>query len=95
MSTRRQISCINKQERHNPQERIINIGGVFAGERWKYSQAEAVAYTERGVYSFYVKVNGFTVDVIIARYMGNKYLISRSDANGKDNLFSLPECPPD
>jgi len=95
MSTRRQISCINKQERHNPHERIINVGGVFAGERWKYSQAEAIAYTERGVYSFYVRVGKSTIDVIIATYMGNKYLQTRSDADGKDNLLSLPECPPD
>jgi hypothetical protein len=95
MSTRRLISCINQQERHNPHERIINVGGVFAGERWKYSQAEAVAYTERGVYSFYVNVDGFIVDVIIARYMGNKYLKSQFDTSGIDTLFTLPECPLD
>ena len=95
MSTRRLVSCINKQDFHNPHERIINIGGVYAGKRWKCSQAEAVAYTERGVYSFFVKIEGFTMDVIIATYMGNKYLKTRSDATEKDHLFSLPECPPD
>ena len=49
MSTRKQIYCITTQDTPNPHERIINVGGVSNGETWKYSQAEVVAYTERGV----------------------------------------------
>jgi len=94
MSTRKQITCINKQDRQNPYERIISVGGVSAGERWKYTQADAVTYTERGVYSFYVSIGKFTIDVIVATHMGHKYLKTQPDATGKDNLLSLPECPP-
>jgi hypothetical protein len=94
MSTRKQISCVNKRNYHNPHEKLINIGGVSGGERWKYSQAEAVTYTERGVYSFYMKISEFTLDVIVAIYMGHKYLKTQMDADGKDNLLSLPECLP-
>ena len=93
MSSRKQIFCVNKQERYNPHERIISIGGVTAGQRWKYSQAEAVAFSERGVYSFYMKDGKFTLDVNVATHMGNKYLKTQSDADGKDILLSLPECP--
>jgi hypothetical protein len=89
MSSRKQISCINKQNNYNPHEKIINIGGITAGERWKYSQAETVAYIERGVYSFFVSVRGFTIDVMVATYMGNKYLKTQADATGKDNLLSV------
>ena len=93
MTTKRQISCVNKQNNYNPHERIINIGGITDGKSWKYSQAEAVALTERGVYSFFIKVGEFTIDVIVAIYMGNKYLKTIPDTEGKDNLLSLPECP--
>jgi len=93
MTTKRQISCVNKQNNYNPHEKIINIGGVTNGERWKYSQAEAVAYTERGIYSFYANVGGFNMDVIVASFMSNKYLKTQTDAAGQDNLLSLPECP--
>lgn len=93
MSSRLQITCVNKQDRYNPNERIISIGGVTAGERWTYSQAEAVAFTERGVYSFYLKDGKYILDVNVATHMGNKYLKTRPDVNGKDFLLSLPDCP--
>jgi hypothetical protein len=94
MSSRKQITCINQQDGYNPHERIKNIGGVTAGERWKYSQAEAIAFTERGVYSFYLKLGKFIIDVSVATHMGNKYLKTQPDAAEIEILLSLPECPP-
>jgi Protein of unknown function (DUF3892) len=93
MSTRRRISCINKQDHPNPHEKILNIGGIFDGEGWKYSQARAVAFTERGVYSFYMTIGKSVIDVIVATHNGHKYLKTQPDASGNDNLLSLPECP--
>ena len=49
MATRLQVSCINKRGDHyNPHERIINIGGVSGGQRWKFSQSLAISYIENG-----------------------------------------------
>ena len=94
MATRKQVSCINKRGDHyNPHERIINIGGVLAGIRWKYSQADSISYIEKGVYNFYVSVGGYTTDVIVATHMGNKYIKTQPDITGKDNLLALPDCP--
>ena len=95
MSTRKQISCVNKRNYHNPHEKIINVGGLSGGERWQYTQSVAVTYIERGVYSFYVNIEKFTVEVVVATYMGNKYLKTLPDSDGQDDLLlSLPECPP-
>jgi len=94
MAQRLQVSCINKREHYNPHERIINIGGLDAlGSRWKLSQPNAIEYVENATYSFYVSVGGYTIDVIVATHSGHKYLKTKPDATGKDNLLNLPECP--
>ncbi|MCX6142463.1 MAG: DUF3892 domain-containing protein [Ignavibacteriales bacterium] len=94
MAQRVQVSCINKREHYNPHERIINIGGVNPnGNRWKRSQPKAIESIEDGTYDFFVSVGGYTTDVIVARHEGHKYLKTKPDATGKDNLLNLPECP--
>lgn len=95
MPSSHQIRCINKSDRYNAHERILNVGGVNPdGTRWKLSESDAIAGIERGEWSFYVSVNGMTVSVIIAvsRY-GHKYLKTQPDGEQPDNLLSLPECP--
>lgn len=95
MTVRAQISCINKSDRQNPHERIINVGGVNGnGSRWRLSQPDAIARIKSGENSFYVTRNGSTVEVIVAvsRY-GNEYLKTEADGEQPNNLLSLPECP--
>jgi len=95
MAQRVEVSCINKSDRTNAHERILNIGGQNSdGTRWKMSEDEAIAHIENGKYSFYVSKGGNTVDVIVAvsRY-GNKYLKTQPDGEQPNNLLSLPECP--
>lgn len=95
MAQRHQIRCINKADRYDAHERIINIGGLNGTtERWKISVAEAIKGIERGDWQFYVMVNGSSADVIIAvsRY-GHKYLKTIADGEQPNNLLSLPECP--
>jgi hypothetical protein len=94
MATRVEISCINKSDRFNPHERILNVGGVNTdGTRWKLSQTEAIHYIVQDTYLFYVKSGSKMVYVVIASQSGWKYLKTTADGEQPDNLLSLPECP--
>jgi Protein of unknown function (DUF3892) len=90
-----QIRCINKSDRPNPHERIINIGGVNPdGARWKRSQQQAILDIESGTYDYYVSVAGRTVAVVVAKSQwGHKYIKTTADGEHPNNLLSLPECP--
>jgi hypothetical protein len=94
MAKTAQITCINKSDRYNPHELILNVGGVYEGQPWKINQQSAVANIESGEWKFYVSVNGKSVWVIVAvSQYGNKYIKTESDGDHPNNLLSLPECP--
>ena len=49
MTKTAQIKCVNKRDRDNPWERIINVGGVnHDGTRWKQSQEQTIREIETG-----------------------------------------------
>ena len=88
-----EIKCINKDDRKNPYERIINVGG-FGTTNWKLTQQEVIRRIKAGEESFYVsRPRGDTVKVIVARSrFGNDYIKTESDGDEPNNLLSLPEC---
>lgn len=90
-----QIHCIRKQDRQNPYERILAVGGRLPdGTRWTRTQQEAIELIENGQYNFFVHVQGKSVWVEVAESrFGNKYLKTENDGEDQNNLLSLRECP--
>ena len=95
MSTRHQVSCINKTHRQSRHEAISHIGGRNEnGTQWKISESEAIEGVESGKWTFFVVGGGYSVDVLVWKTAeGHKFLRTGRDATTADNLLSLPECP--
>lgn len=90
---RREITCINKSDRYSPHDRITHVGGVYAGSRWKMTQADVIRAIDSRTMEFYVTKNSKFVKVIVATNMGNKYIKTENDGDHPNNLLSLEECP--
>lgn len=94
MPVRKQVQCINKKGSHyNAHERIENLGGIHGGLRWNISEARAILNIKSQAEEYFVSVNGRSVNVIIATYIGREYLKTEEDGYAPNNLLSLPECP--
>ena len=90
MATRLQVTCISRlpgyYARH---ERIRAIGG----SGWSHPEDQAISHIENGVYSYFVRAGTATVEVIVATYLGHKYLMTDRDTSTRDNLLDLPTLP--
>lgn len=93
MATRRRVSCTKKGLGTHHYNHILGIGGVIDGERWYHTEAQAIRNIKNGTYSYYVSVNGVSVNVIIATYDGYEYLKTEPDGYRPNNLINLPHCP--
>lgn len=92
----RQVHCVNKRDRPNPHERILYIGGVDNGTRWKRSQTDAIADVDRDPNSYFVvdrRTNQTAWVIVRVSQYGNKYLTTQADGDSQNNLLSLSECP--
>ena len=88
MAISRQVKCINKTEHYSRHEKIRYIGGDWG----KVAESDAIRQIENGLYSYFVRVGTYTANVIIASYLGRKYLKTDADTTTVDNLLNLPEC---
>jgi hypothetical protein len=84
-----QVTCINRNTRTNPHERITHIG--WPGN--KISAEQAIRNIESGIQSYFVRVAGHEVKIIVVERQGVKYLKTQNDGDSPDNLLSLPDCP--
>ena len=88
------IDCINKNDRHDPTERIERVGGRNAdGRWWNLLLDQAIAGAESGRWRFFVQQGGQKAYVVVAvSRSGRKYLKTEADGYEPNNLLSLPEC---
>jgi Protein of unknown function (DUF3892) len=89
-----QISCIIRGDRFEPRAQITHIGGCRETGRWQITQEEAIEYIENHDFSFWVRIAGKSVWVMVAEGpSGAKYLKSEADDSAPLDLLSLPDCP--
>lgn len=87
-----QVTCINKDDRYNPYERITHIGYTSSQGSGKLTQKEVISYIERG-YQFFVSRGGKIAKLVIGvSPYGNKYVKTEVDGSEPNNLLSLMEC---
>jgi len=86
---RYRVSCINKREHYNAHERIQYIGSQGV---WKMSEDSAISRIQSKQDSFYVDVNGKSVEIVVAEHLGRKYLKTEADGYAPNNLLNLDEC---
>lgn len=87
------VTCIVKREHYNPHERILRLGGMNSGGYWEHSEQEVINMIRSGNYSFYVDVNGKSVNVVLAEHNGRVYLKTEADGYTPNNLLNLNNCP--
>ena len=89
-----EINCVEKDDRFNPHEAIVSVGGLNPdGQRWKLTQKEVIQWIGQG-HEFFVISAGKKVKVVIgkSRY-GNAYIKTEADGTEPNNLLSLTQCP--
>jgi hypothetical protein len=62
---------------HFPHEHI-EVGGVG----WSQTEDSAIDYIERGIYEYYVDLEGHAVDLQVATRGGRKYLTAGHERDG-------------
>jgi hypothetical protein len=88
------IRCVNKGHGRNPHERILNVGGINEdGSRWKQSQLQTIKEIESGSWEYYSQLTWRRDRIIVATYLGNKYIKAMGDESQPVTLLNLPECP--
>lgn len=88
------IDHIIKSDPHDKRKRITHISGLNPGtdERWTISTERAVELIENGTYKFHTLADGYRANVIVGvSTSGNKYIQTVGDADGPNNLLSLPQ----
>ena len=87
-----QITCINKEDRYNPYERITHFGFLTSQGTVRVTQQQLIDYIQQG-YEFVVSKSGKTAKLILAKSPFNHlYVKTEADGNEPNNLLNLMEC---
>jgi Protein of unknown function (DUF3892) len=82
-----QVTCTIKTSHQSHNERISYIGGYG----WLFTQQQAVHAIFNQQYTFYVRIENRTADIIIASYQGYPYLKTVLDREQPEQLLCLPD----
>ena len=91
----REISCISQSDYLNIFQRIMYVGGIENGKRWRMPQWQVIKAIENKTYSFYIIRGKESIDVVVAvsrQYM-HKYIKTSEDGETPDTLLELSSCP--
>lgn len=93
MILKHEVSCITRDDRVNPFERVVTIGGKNPdGSHWHLSQKNAIEAIKSGAHRFYVKDAGRKVEIVIARNsLYCEFLKSETDGDLPLRLLDLPQ----
>lgn len=88
------VKWVEQTAAAEPCQRIRCIGGDSGQLQWRYTQAEAVAAIERGLFAYYVQLHGRSLRLDIAQAAdGGKYLIVAGQLDSLLDLPGFPEVP--
>ena len=96
MILKHEVSSIMRDDRVNPFERVVAIGGKSPdGSYWYLSQKNAIEAIKSGAHRFYVKDAGRRVEIVIARNsLYCEFLKSETDGDLPLRLLDLPQRSP-
>jgi hypothetical protein len=88
------IRCVTKGYGQHPHERILFVGGTNEdGSRWKQSQQQTIKEIEEGSWEYYSQLTWRRNRIVVASYLGQKYIKAFEDEYQPNTLLALPECP--
>jgi len=95
MASRHEVSWIDRNDRLNPHERIVAIGGSNPDRSvWKLSQKEAIEAIKSNKYVFFVKRDGRELNLVVAQsHIGYDFIKTETDSAIPVSLLGLPAPP--
>ena len=91
----KRITCINKNPRHDPYNRISHFGclsgSILGSTTVKYTSEELVRRILSGE-NFHTESWGKRAKIILGKGPAGYYPKSEADSTGQNNLLELPEC---
>jgi hypothetical protein len=75
MTIRMKVTRIKKAAFPHEQTEVGGVG-------WSQPEHSAIDYIERGIYEYYLSLEGETVSLLVANRDGRKFLATRPDGDG-------------
>jgi hypothetical protein len=62
------------------------------GKNWSCPVEQAIEEIESGAQTYYINVNGFTPNLVVASVKGKKFIKAPFDLDVPATLLGLPDC---